>query len=61
MNQPKTLLQGKPLIPSDSTDVQATWKAHGWKPQQVEPTKYTPDDYDLVTRDDWLSAPGGFK
>ena len=41
-------------IPASHTDVSKTWEQH-------KPIVYTPDDYDMVQRDDWLSAPGGFK
>lgn len=47
---------GHPLfrgyVPSERTDIRRTWAkaapAYG-------------DDYDRVQRDDWLSAPGGFR
>ena len=31
---PQTLLQGKPWVPSNQTDVQATWRKFGWVPKQ---------------------------
>lgn len=34
---PKTLLQGKPWTPSHSTNVQDTWKKHGWSPANPTP------------------------
>lgn len=39
--QQRTLLQGKPWTPSDKTDVQKTWRAHGWKPTKRTPARGT--------------------
>ena len=41
------------VVPACQTDVRRTWNEHA-------PLPYG-DDYDRVMRDDWLSAPGGFK
>jgi hypothetical protein len=30
--EPTTLLQGKPWVPPDQTDVQKTWRKFGWRP-----------------------------
>ena len=34
--QTQTLLQGMPWVPSTQTDVQETWRKHGWAP--INPT-----------------------
>lgn len=37
-----SLLQGMPWTPHDQTNVQETWRRHGWtpsKPKPVEPLK----------------------
>jgi hypothetical protein len=62
MKQPTTLLQGKPWIPSCATDVQATWREHGWKPtkRDVAPVDVR-DSYGRVDQDHHLSMIGGFK
>ena len=41
------------VISSDKTDVKRTWNEHS--------LYELGDDYDRVTADDWLSAPGGFR
>lgn len=64
-----TLLTGMPYTPADRTDIRKTWVKHGWQPAQIgfehTKTRHTPndtgDDYDRVMREDWLSAPGGFR
>lgn len=40
-------------VPADKTDIRQIYARHA-------PTAYG-DDYDRVLRDDWLSAPGGFR
>ena len=58
----KTLLQGKPWIPPEKTDVKETWRQHGWKPTKREPKRQPDlDDYTMTERFDWLSTSGGFK
>lgn len=48
---------GHPLyrgyVPSEKTDIRRTWSRHA-------PIEYG-DDYDRVMREDYLSAPGGFR
>lgn len=48
---------GHPLftgyVSAEETRIERTFRRHA-------PNKYG-DDYDRVTRDDWLSAPGGFR
>jgi hypothetical protein len=58
----KTLLQGKPWIPPEKTDVRQTWRQFGWKPTKREPNRpQDMDDYTMTERFDWLSRIGGFK
>ena len=58
----KTLLQGKPWIPPEKTDVKETWRQHGWNPVKREPDRQQDlDDYTMTERVEWLSMIGGFK
>jgi hypothetical protein len=41
------------IVPACKTDVRRTWNEHA--------LYELGDDYDRVLRDDWMSAPGGFR
>jgi hypothetical protein len=43
--QQRTLLQGKPWTPSGDTNVQKTWRAHGWKPSKKGSARGTSSTY----------------
>lgn len=56
----QTLLEGKKWIPSNETDVMATWKKFGFTPpSQAKHPPQDVDDYDLIERQDWLDR--GFR
>ena len=59
----KTLLQGKPWIPPEKTDVQQTLRQHGWKPRNEKPRhpRQNVDDYALTDSLDYLERLAGFK
>lgn len=44
-------------VSSVNTDVRRTWEPH----RPIHAPQHYGDDYDLVIRQDWLSAPGGFR
>lgn len=51
------LTDARAYVPASHTDISRTWADHA----PIHPRNDTGDDYDRVMRDDWLSAPGGFR